>query len=188
MRILYLSVLAIVAVSSGVLAFEPEWRKGTGSVHLHPFSESTTDQSFVRDYLANSPEQQRALDPRGEPPLFEIEDIWVGHYDLNDDGNDELILYFDSLYHCGRGGCKTIFFQGGAGKWREIGQADLRDIWVGNEKSGAYRVIYSSTGRGVRWTGESYQSFCAGFPADWERPNSECSCCRVYARENKPLP
>jgi hypothetical protein len=178
-----LGLVFVVAAITAASALEMrEWRHDRGSAHFRPFAENA-EQAFIGDYLEQSPEHQRALDPKGGPPVFEPTDIWVGHYDLDDDGVDELILYFNSLYHCRRGGCAVILFKGGEGRWYEIGRASVRDIWVGEEKHGGHRLIYSSTGRGLRWTGAKYESYCAGFPAEWQRDNNECSCCRVYARE-----
>ena len=46
----------------------------------------------------------------------------IGRFDLNDDGVEELFVYYSISYYCGTAGCDTEIFRKSGNQWEKIGQ------------------------------------------------------------------
>ena len=51
-----------------------------------------------------------------------LQDLYIGRFDLNDDGAEELFVYRSISYYCGTAGCETEIFRKSGGQWEKIGQ------------------------------------------------------------------
>ena len=51
-----------------------------------------------------------------------LRNLYIGRFDLNDDGVEELFVYRDISYYCGTSGCRTGIFWKSGGRWEKIGQ------------------------------------------------------------------
>ena len=51
-----------------------------------------------------------------------LQDLYIGRFDLNDDGAEELFVYRSISYYCGTAGCDTEIFRKSGGQWEKIGQ------------------------------------------------------------------
>ena len=77
--------------------------------------------------------------------------LYVGRFDLNDDGSAELLVYVMHGYECGSAGCNTIILEKRDGLWEEIGSTIAHfhiingpDLTVTDEISDGYRRIRGS--------------------------------------------
>lgn len=148
----------------------PTWRLG------ETFAKSP-DQAFIRQWVL---QMEGFPDSQCCAP-WNVEEMEVVYFDVNDDGIDEMMLYFEvASYFCGNGGCWTFFFQKKDGQWREIGRGFLMSgASRGTEIIQGYRTLYSSSGIGMRWTGEKYEEACVGYPPEWNADPESCSCCKA---------
>ena len=89
--------------------------------------------------------------------------VWVGRFDLNDDGDKEIVLRVNSGYFCGSVGCPTFVFERQGDTWAEIDNGHFNGL-VLTERVCGYRSLISRNGIG-RWNGETYE-FAYCFP--WE--------------------
>ena len=48
--------------------------------------------------------------------------FYIGRFDLNDDGVEELFVYYSISYYCGTAGCQTDIFRKSGDQWEKIGQ------------------------------------------------------------------
>ena len=116
------------------------------------------DLAFIDRYLSlNWPEYYRAegLVERGHE--FALDDVYVGRYDVNGDGQAELFVHIQFVGLCGSAGCPTHAFERQAGEWAKVSAMSgdpSMDVWVGPDTS--YRTVFSYYG-GFRWTGEIYE-------------------------------
>ncbi len=89
-------------------------------------------------------------------------------FDLNGDGNDELLAYFIGPTICGSGGCNLYVFEQDDGVLVERGRLTVTKLPVGvaegNEQGWRDLVVTVGGGgiegglRNVPWTGEAYHS------------------------------
>ena len=93
--------------------------------------------------------------------------IYIGRYDLNGDGVEELLVRISYGFVCGIVGCETVIFQKTAGTWRELSSLSVshvgtvRQIYlnVTVESTTGYKTIYSEY-YGLKWNGKEYVEFC----------------------------
>lgn len=51
-----------------------------------------------------------------------LDDLYIGRFDLNDDGVEELFVYRSISYYCGTSGCRTDILWKSGGRWEKVGQ------------------------------------------------------------------
>lgn len=115
----------------------------------------SNEAKFVREYLSTAPDFKDDL-REGWMDLARVE---VGHFDVNDDGENELFLILPGLVNCGTMGCTTLIFQKRASQWVRIGAFPA--FWVNvsdKEIIDGYRTLNSHE-FGARWNGTEYRSF-----------------------------
>lgn len=88
--------------------------------------------------------------------------VYIGRYDLNDDGNLELIVVVDNSMFCGSVGCHPDIFEKRGGLWRDIGGLSAHGILVMHESVCGYRSLRGTEGI-YRWNGQAYD-FAYCFP------------------------
>ena len=116
------------------------------------------DLRFVDQYLGLTwPEYYRTQAPVEVGFEFSLDDVYVGRYDVNGDGQAELFVHVQYVGLCGSGGCPTYVFERKNGEWanvsRIVGDAYM-DVWV--DPDTGYKTVFSYYS-GLRWTGERYQ-------------------------------
>lgn len=169
LALLLLLCSATMAFAGGVET--PTWRQD------ETFAKSP-DQAFIRQWaleIEDFPDAQCCAP-------WDVEDIVVLYFDVNDDGIDEMMLHFEvASYFCGSGGCWTFFFQKKDGQWHGIGKGFFITGATpdGPEIIQGYRTLYSSNGMGMRWTGEQYEQACVGYPPEWNADPEGCTCCEA---------
>lgn len=114
-------------------------------------------QTWLRHYGTEEPAASLELTP---------DRIWIGRYDVNGDGRDELFVFMG--ISCGSVGCPTALFEKQDTEWKRLfsdisvlgdGRVDgelvyFLEVWR-NPDTG-YKTVFSEYA-GVRWTGEGYE-------------------------------
>ena len=93
--------------------------------------------------------------------------LYIGRYDLNGDGVEELFVRISYGFVCGTVGCETVIFEKTSIGWTELSIlyvshfGTVRQIYlnVADESSTGYKTIYSVYD-GLRWDGKKYVVFC----------------------------
>lgn len=86
----------------------------------------------------------------------------VAYYDLNGDGDDEALVYFESRGNCGSGGCRLYILASQGGVWRRVSghTASRRPIGVLPTKHDGWRDV------SVFVAGGGAESYQAALPFD----------------------
>ena len=143
------------------------------------------DFAFIDRFLKDlAPKSYRPEKSWGLPEVI-LEQVYVGRYDVNDDGADELFVRV--LYSCGSAGCDTYLFEKIDGEWMPLdgisrvtvldstridGEAVATlDVWI--DPATGYKSVFADES-GFRWTGERYAY--PGFPM-WH-PSAKLSVAR----------
>ena len=125
------------------------------------------DFAFIDRFLKDlAPKSYRPEKSWGLPEVT-LEQVYVGRYDVNDDGADELFVRV--LYSCGSAGCDTYLFEKIDGEWMPLdgisrvtvldstridGEAVATlDVWI--DPATGYKSVFADES-GFRWTGERY--------------------------------
>ncbi len=71
-------------------------------------------------------------------------DIRILYHDLNDDGQDEMLIYFRAGYYCGTAGCEVDIWQKKSNQWVNIGEVTTMDkgILIYSRKTNGFHVIH----------------------------------------------
>lgn len=128
--ILALCFPSVPAESGGA---EPEQRSGSGWVSFRRLPESP-DQGSIRAFLEGWEDYQVSQAPPFTP--WDENELWVGYWDLNDDGIEEVFVSFYDLssYFCGTGGCWILLFEKRDGGLHFLQAFSGFHVWVGDEK------------------------------------------------------
>ena len=114
--------------------------------------------ALVEEFLSlNWPEYYRPEMAIEGVPEITLDDVHVGRYDLNGDGQAELFLHIRNAHLCGTAGCSSYMFERKEDGWTKIsGMTGGRstDIWT-NPKTG-YKTVCDDD-EGIRWTGQGYE-------------------------------
>lgn len=122
-----------------------------------------TDREFIERYVIGKYGGYRELKAGKVDPSR----LYIGRYDLNGDGVEELLVRISYGFVCGTVGCETVIFEKKSGGWRELSifyvshVGTVRKIYlsVTEESSANYKTIYSEND-GLRWNGKKYVVFC----------------------------
>jgi hypothetical protein len=108
---------------------------------------------FLKEYFYNV----YAKGHRFRSGELRLENLKVGHYDLNADGTPELIV---SVAERRRGNFihgETLVFERREGRWAPIGEFFVDAIlWVGDDKVLGYKTLRDRD-RAIRWDGTRYR-------------------------------
>ncbi len=120
------------------------------------------DREFIERYVVGQYREYGVFKSNKVNP----DKLYIGRYDLNSDGIEELFVYISYGFVCGTVGCETVIFQKTASKWTELsslqvlsGTVNERYLYVTKEKSADYKTLYSEYD-GLRWNGKEYVGFC----------------------------
>ena len=122
-----------------------------------------TDRVFIERYVIGKYGGYRELKSGKVDPSR----LYIGRYDLNSDGVEELLVRISYGFVCGTVGCETVIFQKTAGTWRELSSLSVshvgtvKQIYLNatGESTTGYKTIYSEY-YGLKWNGEEYAEFC----------------------------
>ena len=125
------------------------------------------DFAFIDRFLkALAPKAYRP-DESWDLPELTLDRIFVGRYDVNEDGRDELFVY--AQYSCGTVGCPITVFTKELGEWvplfsdlAVLGDTTLEGEWVivmdvWTDPDTGHKSVFSYYD-GFRWTGNGYES------------------------------
>ncbi|MCH8098598.1 MAG: hypothetical protein IID53_16195 [Proteobacteria bacterium] len=121
------------------------------------------DREFIERYVIGKYGGYRELKAGKVDPSR----LYIGRYDLNGDGVEELLVRISYGFVCGTVGCETVIFEKTFVGWRELSilyvshVGSVRQIYlnVTEESSTNYKTIYSEND-GLRWNGKKYVVFC----------------------------
>ncbi len=120
------------------------------------------DREFIERYVVGQYSEYGVFKLNKVDP----NNLYIGRYDLNSDGIEELLVYIAYGFVCGTVGCETVIFQKTEGKWTELSSlqvwfntVDEQYLYVTEEKSADYKTLYSEY-YGLRWNGKEYEGFC----------------------------
>ena len=87
-----------------------------------------------------------------------LSDLVVALYDVNEDGEDEMLVI---LPFGGSGGSDFLVFQKRQGQWEIIGSNLVTSVWVTGQKVAGYLTLYAPL-EGLRWdpARDRYWQFC----------------------------
>ena len=113
------------------------------------------EADFINRFIAKEKEQGWL------PESYSRErSVYIGRYDLNDDGNLELIVVVDNSMFCGSVGCHPDIFEKQGGLWTNIGTVSAHGLLVMREKVCGYRSLGGTQGI-YRWDGKYYDlAYC----------------------------
>ena len=122
-----------------------------------------TDREFIEQYVVGKYSGYGEFKSNKVDPSR----LYIGRYDLNGDGVEELLVRISYGFVCGTVGCETVIFQKIAGTWRELSSLSVshvgtvRQIYlnVTGENTTGYKTIYSEY-YGLKWNGKEYAEFC----------------------------
>ena len=125
------------------------------------------DLAFIDRFLKDLAPKAYRPDESWDLPELTLDGVFVGRYDVNDDGIDELFLYV--LYSCGSAGCDAYLFEQIDDEWMPLrGSSAVTifestridgewvaalDVWI--DPATGYKSVLSGES-GFRWTGEKY--------------------------------
>ncbi len=122
-----------------------------------------TDREFIEQYVVG---KYRGY---GEFKSDKVDPsrLYIGRYDLNGDGVEELLFRISYGFVCGTVGCETVIFQRTAGTWKELSSfpvshvGTVKEIYINVivENTTGYKTIYSEY-YGLKWHGKEYYVFC----------------------------
>lgn len=126
------------------------------------------DLAFIEHHLREEWPYSYEVEPGEGVDLLTRDEVFVGRYDVNGDGMDELFVY--AQVSCGTVGCPAYIFESSQGDWAEIEEISGLSV-IGSIKIDGRRVIVMEvwtdpeTGdknvfseyAGFRWTGEAYE-------------------------------
>ena len=116
------------------------------------------DFAFVDEFLSlNWPEYYRPERPIDGVPEITLDDVNIGRYDVDGDGEAELFLHIRYVRFCGTAGCPTYVFERNEGVWTKVsGMTGGRRMRVWTDPETGYNTVYGDIS-GFRWTGEVYE-------------------------------
>ena len=76
------------------------------------------DLAFIDRFLGEEWSYSYGVEPGEGVDLLTLDDVFVGRYDVNGDGQDE--LFVQAMVSCGSVGCPTYVFEQIDGHWAEI--------------------------------------------------------------------
>ncbi|MSO93235.1 MAG: hypothetical protein EXQ86_07525 [Rhodospirillales bacterium] len=87
-----------------------------------------------------------------------VSDLAVAFYDLNDDGEDEMLVI---MPFGGSAGNSFYLFQKRKGQWEVIGDNVVTSIWITGARVAGYLTLYAHL-EGLRWgpARNKYWQFC----------------------------
>lgn len=158
--------LVLLGLSPAMAGGVDEQRSGKGWVQFHPIATSP-DYAFLRSFAETREDYEQSKEQLTW--AWEIDDLLVGYWDLNDDGVEEMFLSYKNTqtsYFCGNSTCPVYFFEKRGGQWHEIPFGPRGDF-VSDEKIGGHRTLYDFDGFRYRWSGTEYIGDCPeDAPAD----------------------
>ena len=88
----------------------------------------------------------------------ELSQLQVAFYDLNDDGEDEMLVI---LPFGGSAGSSFLVFQKRQGQWEVIGDNIVMSVWVTGARVAGYLTLYAHL-EGLKWdtARNKYWQFC----------------------------
>ena len=123
------------------------------------------DFAFIDRYLRQTWPRHYGTDEPAAGLELTRDRIWIGRYDVNDDGRDELFVFMG--ISCGSVGCPTAVFEKRNAEWenifsdisvlghRRIGGAFVYFLEVWRNPDTGYKTVFSYYA-GFRWTGGRY--------------------------------
>ena len=122
-----------------------------------------TDRDFIEQYVVGKYSVYGEFKSNKVDPSR----LYIGRYDLNGDGVEELLVRISYGFVCGTVGCETVIFEKTSGRWRKLSIlyvshfGTVKQIYlnVAEESSIGYKTIYSVYD-GLRWDGKKYVVFC----------------------------
>ncbi len=122
-----------------------------------------TDRDFIEQYVVGK------YSGYGEFKAGKVDPsrLYIGRYDLNGDGVEELLVRISYGFVCGTVGCETVIFEKTTVGWRELSSlpvshvGTVRQIYLNVivKSTTGYKTIYSEN-YGLRWNGKKYVVFC----------------------------
>ena len=115
--------------------------------------------------IVNEVSEEQGLNREAALEFIRKYDMYVGRFDINGDGVEELFVTIFHGYVCGTAGCETVVFERKQGAWHALTSLSaviafgLPMLYVSDEAIGGYRTLYSDYD-GLRWNGKEYASFC----------------------------
>lgn len=161
-RLLWMSVGLILVVASGS-AFLVNAANAHGQIVLKR-GEIGADAVFIREYLATEYDHTES----------NLEEFYVGRYDLNKDEKSELFVVFYEFNFCGSAGCEMMIFEKTDGSWNALASLYVYGPMPGHggkiflhvkDEGAPYLTIFGFH-IGMRWDGRSYRWFCIGNECD----------------------
>ena len=124
------------------------------------------DRAFFEELLRKENPAQPPANAEEAKQYLTLDNLFIGRFDLNDDGVPELFVSFQHSYVCGSFGCDTRIYQRLDRRWDHLTTVSMQGgVFVLDERIGGWRSLCASE-HGVRWgkdprTGqEEYLSFC----------------------------
>ena len=122
-----------------------------------------TDREFIERYVVGKYSVYGEFNAGKVDPSR----LYIGRYDLNGDGVEELLVRISYGFVCGTVGCETVIFQRTAGTWKELSSLSVSHVGtvgqiylnVTGERTTGYKTIYSEY-YGLKWNGKEYFEFC----------------------------
>ena len=134
--------------------YEPYcWYRCQPSQTLSLKREMGSEANFLKHYF---------YETYGAAELFRsgklgLEDLRIGHHDLNGDGRPELFVKIDKeALQCPWEGCETFIFQENAGQWQLIGRLKASSLYINHEITFGYHVLHGRAQKLV-WNGTAYE-------------------------------
>ena len=130
------------------------------------FSRGAPDRALVTAYFAKSAaEEAQARREVGLPTIKPS--IGIDHFDVDDDGRDEILVYYNSSFSCGSRGCSFLIFEKKNGRLEPLGWTknstsitayDVGTSILHSETNGLHDVRFNGlNGHIFRWNGKEYE-------------------------------
>lgn len=148
------------------------------------------DRDTIRRLIREDRYLNESFDATGQDEFkFAMGDLYIGRYDLNDDGKDELFVLIEHMVYCGTIGCTAYVYESENGQWKLLtmisvdqvtrdGQAyyltspkNFVDAFIEEcavarhhlsripAVNAGYRTLFGFQG-GMYWNGKAYYPFC----------------------------
>ena len=122
-----------------------------------------TDREFIEQYVVGKYRGYGEF----KAGKVDLSRLYIGRYDLNGDGVEELLVRISYGFVCGTVGCETVIFEKTSVGWRELSSLSVshvgtvKEIYINVtvESTTGYKTIYSEN-YGLRWNGKEYVEFC----------------------------
>lgn len=155
MRPKNLPIAAILAIALAC------WSSTSPAARLYLYSDyADEERAFVESLLAR--------EHAAGGIEVEIDDFFVGRFDLDGDGQYELFVLFGHSVHCGTAGCSMkVYRRSIDGIWRELtgftvlgfsARMNAHYVDIDDAPGARFRTIRSWT-EGQRWSSEGYEFF-----------------------------